>query len=185
VDDLSLHGDVLDTFEDMFHWLLNHNSFFNFPSDVLHLSFNSVVISDSSFKGNLFSPCDFLILNDLSLIGHLVDPLHLIIFHVFLLKGDVLDPALHGDVCCSRSLSGGTNVCASIIGSSVGPCGVGGRLGGRVGDRLGGRVSGGSGVDLVARVGVNLVGVGVAVIGSSRNIIGCRRGGIPDRDGGT
>jgi len=98
VNNLGLNGDVLNSLINLLYRFINHNSFLNFSSNVLHLSFYCIIISDSSFNGNAFISNNFLILNHLSFNGHLIDFLDLLVLHILLLKGDVFNSALNGDL---------------------------------------------------------------------------------------
>lgn len=105
VDDLGLDGEILHSLPHPLNWLVLHNGLLNLLGNILNLSFNGIVVSNSPFNGDSLSPCNLFILNNLSFIWNSLNPFNLIIFDVFFLEGDVLDTGLNGDFLSNDFLS--------------------------------------------------------------------------------
>ena len=119
VDDLSLDGDVLNSFVCPLDGLFDHDGFLDFSLDVLDLSLNSVVVGDSSFVRNSLVSDYFFVFNFFVFDGDLVDLFDLFVFNVFLFEGNVLDSALDRDVSSNGSFSLSVDLTLSDLTLSV------------------------------------------------------------------
>ena len=86
VNDLSLNWEILNSFPCFFNWFIFNNSFFNFFRDIFNLSFNSIIICNSSFNWNSLIMNNFVIFNNLSFIRNSFNSFYLIIFNIFLFE---------------------------------------------------------------------------------------------------
>jgi len=99
---LSLNWDILNSFIDLFNWLINHDGLFDFSLNILDLSLNSIIISDSSLNWDTFISNDLLVFGHLNLKWNLINLFNLFIFNVFLFEWNVLDSAFNWDFFCDN-----------------------------------------------------------------------------------
>jgi hypothetical protein len=97
VDNLSLDWKILDSFPDSFDWFIFNDGLFNFLWDVFNLSFNGIIVGDSSFDWDSFSVGHFFVLDDFSFVWDSFDSFDLIVFNVFFFEWDVFDSAFNWD----------------------------------------------------------------------------------------
>ena len=114
VNDLSLNGEILNSFPDFFNWFVFNNSFFNFFGNIFNLSFYSIVISDSSFNGDSFIVNNFIIFNNFPFKGNSFNPFNFVIFNVFLFERNVLNSAFNGNFFRNYFLS---KICSNLVSS--------------------------------------------------------------------
>ena len=109
VHNLGFNGQILNTLPSSLDGLIFNNSFFNFFRNILNLSFDSIVVGDSSFDGDSLGVDDFLVFDDFSFERNSLDSFNSIIFDVFSLERNVLDPALHWDFLSDNFLVSSNN----------------------------------------------------------------------------
>lgn len=115
MNDLSLDGDVLNSFVYFFDGFLHHDCFFDFSADIFDLGLDCIVVGDCSLHRDPLIPDDFFILNDFCFVGNLINLLHLFILNVFLFEGHVLNSAFHGNIRSHLSLSAYCGRVGSIL----------------------------------------------------------------------
>lgn len=98
VDDLSLNWQVLNSFPCSFDGFVFNNSLLNFLRNVLNLSFNCVVVSNSSFNWNSFSVDNFFIFNNFLLVWDSFNSFDSVVLDIFLFEGNILNSAFNWDL---------------------------------------------------------------------------------------
>ena len=88
----------MNSFPDSFDWFIFYDCLFDFFWNVFNLSFNGIIISDSSFDWNSFSSGNFFIFNDFSFIWNSFDSFDLIVLDVFLFEWNVFNSRFDWDL---------------------------------------------------------------------------------------
>jgi len=91
VDNLSFNWKILNSFPNSFNWFVFNDCLFDFFWNILDLSLNCIIVSDSSFNWNSLGSGYFFVFNDLSFIWNSFNSFDLIIFNIFLFEWNVFD----------------------------------------------------------------------------------------------
>lgn len=119
VNNLGLNWEILNSFPSSFNGFIFNNSLFNFFRNILNLSLNSIIISDSSFDWNSVSMNNFFIFYDFLFIRNSLYSFYSVILDVFLLERNILDSAFNWNFFSNSSsmsdVGVGSDRCADMM----------------------------------------------------------------------